>query len=217
MRLARLTPILCVLVAIWLVIVPLAALLFTAFTEDAILGNGTATLQNFVEAYSGWHILRLLANSMIYAAGTAVVTLLMGGAVAWVVERTDAPGGALFHVLALMSFAIPGLLMAMAWIFIFSPNIGWGNAALKSLFGLSQPPVNIYSMGGMIWALSSHYFPLAYLALGPALRALDMRMEEAGQVSGGRAWQILARITLPMLRPALWSTVLLVFVMGISS
>jgi iron(III) transport system permease protein len=85
MRMAKLIPILCVLVAVWLVIVPLAALLFTAFTADAILGDGTATLQNFVEAYSGWHIARLLGNSLIYASGTAVVTLLMGGAVAWVV------------------------------------------------------------------------------------------------------------------------------------
>jgi len=107
--------------------------------------------------------------------------------------------------------------MAMAWIFVFSPNIGWGNGVLKSLFGLSDAPVNIYSMGGMIWTLSSHYFPLAYLALGPALRALDQRMEEAGLVSGGRSWQVLVRITLPMLRPAIFSTVLLLFVLGMSS
>ena len=46
-------------------------------------------------------------------------------------------------------------------------------------------------MAGMIWALSSHYFPLAYLALGPALRVLDVRMEEAGLVSGGRYLQVL--------------------------
>ena len=74
--------------------------------------------------------------------------------------------------------------MAMAWIFVFSPNIGWGNAVLKSAFGLGEAPVNIYSMAGMTWALSSHYFPLAYLALGPALRVLDVRMEEAGLVVG---------------------------------
>ena len=57
----------------------------------------------------------------------------MGGLVAWVVERTDAPGGSLFHALALLSFAIPGLLTAMAWIFVLSPNIGWVNALLKSV------------------------------------------------------------------------------------
>ena len=69
----------------------------------------------------------------------------------------------------------------------------------------------------MIWALSSHYFPLAYLALGPALRALDVRMEEAGLVSGGRYWQVLPKITLPLLRPAILSALLLLFIMGLSS
>jgi iron(III) transport system permease protein len=207
----------CVLVAAWLVLVPLAALFLTAFTEDTGLGFGAWTLDNFVEAYSDTHVLRLFGNSLIYALGSAIVTFVIGGFVAWSVERTDAPGGALFHNLALMSFAVPGLLMAMAWIFVFSPNIGWLNALLKSAFGLTDAPVNIYSMGGMIWALSSHYFPLAYLALGPALRALDVRMEEAGLVSGGRYWQVIPKITLPLLRPAILSTTLLLFIMGMSS
>ena len=72
-------------------------------------------------------------------------------------------------------------------------------------------------MGGMIWALSSHYFPLAYLALGPALRVLDVRLEEAALVSGARYWQVMPKITLPLLRPAILSTVLLLFMLGMSS
>jgi iron(III) transport system permease protein len=209
--------IVCVAVGAWLVLVPVAALLLTAFTEDTGLGFGAWTLDNFVDAYSSERILRLFGNSLVYACGTAAVTFVIGGLVAWAVERTDAPGNALFHNLALLSFAIPGLLMAMAWIFVLSPNIGWVNAVLKSTFGLANGPLNIYSMGGMIWALSSHYFPLAYLALGPALRALDVRMEEAGLVSGGRYWQVLPKITLPLLRPAILSALLLLFIMGLSS
>jgi len=207
----------CVLIAGWLVFVPLSALLYTAFTEDTGFGPGPASLQNFVEAYSSWHIARLFGNSLIFALGTALVTLLMGGLVAWVVERTDAPGGSLFHALALLSFAIPGLLTAMAWIFVLSPNIGWMNAMLKSVFGLKEAPMSIYTMGGMIWALASHYFPLAYLALGPALRVLDVRLEEAALVAGARYWQVMPKITLPLLRPAILSTVLLLFMLGMSS
>ncbi len=207
----------CVLIAGWLVFVPLSALLYTAFTEDTGFGPGPASLQNFVEAYSSWHIVRLFGNSLVFALGTAVVTLLMGGLVAWVVERTDAPGGPLFHSLALLSFAIPGLLTAMAWIFVLSPNIGWANALIKSAFGLKESPLSIYSMGGMIWALSSHYFPLAYLALGPVLRVLDVRLEEAALVSGARYWQVLPKVTLPLLRPAILSTVLLLFMLTMSS
>ncbi|HUD85556.1 MAG TPA: iron ABC transporter permease [Xanthobacteraceae bacterium] len=209
--------IVCVAIAAWLVLVPVAALLVTAFTEDTGMGFGAFTLDNFVDAYSSARILRLFANSLVYALGTAAVTFVIGGFVAWAVERTDAPGGALFHNLALLSFAIPGLLMAMAWIFVLSPNIGWVNAVAKSAFGLRAAPLNIYTMAGMIWALSSHYFPLAYLALGPALRALDVRMEEAGLMSGGRYWQVLPKITLPLLRPAILSGLLLLFIMGLSS
>jgi iron(III) transport system permease protein len=207
----------CVVVVAWLVLVPLSALLYNAFTEDTGFGPGGFSLDNFVEAYSSWHILGLLWNSVVFAVGTALTTFVMGALVAWVVERTDAPGGSLFHTLSLLSFAMPGLLIAMAWIFVFSPNIGWGNAVLKAAFGLSEAPVNIYSMAGMTWALSSHYFPLAYLVLGPALRALDLRMEEAALMAGGSYPQVFARVTLPLLRPAILSALLLLFVMGMAS
>ena len=219
-RLATLPNILlvaCVVVAVWLVFVPLSALLYNAFTEDTGFGPGALSLDNFVEAYSSWHILRLFWNSLVFALGTAVTTFVMGALVAWAVERTDAPGASLFHTLSLLSFAVPGLLMAMAWIFVFSPNIGWGNTLLKSGFGLHEAPVNIYSMAGMTWALSSHYFPLAYLALGPALRVLDVRMEEAALMSGGNYSQVFTRVTLPLLRPAILSALLLLFVMGMAS
>lgn len=207
----------CVLIAGWLVFVPLAALFYTAFTEDTGFGPGPASLSNFIQAYSSWHIVKLFGNSLIFAAGTAALTLVLGGLVAFVVERTDAPLGPLFHSLALLSFAIPGLLTAMAWIFVLSPNIGWVNALMKNWFGLAEAPFSIYSMGGMIWALASHYFPLAYLALGPALRVLDVRLEEAALVSGARYWQVMPKITLPLLRPALLSTMLLLFMLGMSS
>src|ERR1700720_1197922 len=215
--LANLVLIACVAIAVWLVFVPVAALIYNAFTEDTGFGPGAFSFENFAEAYSGWHIARLLRNSLIFAGASAVLTLLMGAGVAWVVERTDAPGASVFHTLALLAFAVPGLLMAMAWIFVLSPNIGWLNAVTKSAFHLRNAPVNIYTMAGMIWALSSHYFPLAYLAIGPALRALDVRMEEAGLMSGGRYWHVLPKITLPLLRPAILSGLLLLFIMGMSS
>jgi iron(III) transport system permease protein len=207
----------CVTVAAWLVFVPLSALFYTAFSEDTPFGPGDPTLANFVRAYSDNHIPLLLLNSIIFAGGTCMVTLGLGSLVAWVVERTDAPGRRLFHLLALLSFILPGLLTTMAWMMILSPNIGWLNTWTKDVFGLSQAPFNIFSMGGMIWALSSHYFPLAYLMMGPAFRALDVRMEDAAHVAGARASQVMRLVTLPLLRPAILSTLLLLFVRGMES
>src|SRR6516165_4680059 len=61
----------CLGIAAWLVFVPLAALFYNAFTEDTGFGPGELSLANFVEAYSGWHILRLLRNSLLFAAASA--------------------------------------------------------------------------------------------------------------------------------------------------
>ncbi len=207
----------CAVLCAWFVLVPLVALFYTAFSEDTGFGPGAWTLDNFREAFGHWSVLRLFANSLIFASGTAVLTFVLGGAVAMVVERTDAPGKEAFHTLALVSFALPGLLITMAWMLTLSPNIGWFNNLYKSATGSSQPLLNIYTMVGMIWALSSHFFPLAYLLLGPALRMLDVRMEEAASMCGARQAQILLRVTLPILRPAILSTVLLLFVRGIES
>lgn len=216
-RPANVALVICALIAAWLVLVPLAALFYTAFSEDTPFGPGAFTFQNFVEAYTAYGLLGVLWTTLVFAMGTAVVTFAMGTAVAWVVERTDAPGRSLFHTLALMSFAIPGLLTTMAWMLVLSPNIGWVNTMLRNTFGLTNSPFDIYTMGGMIWALSSHYFPLAYLLMGPAFRVLDNRMEEAAVMSGAGTMQVASRVTLPLLRPAILSTMLLLFIRGIES
>jgi iron(III) transport system permease protein len=215
-RPATLALCICALICAWFVVVPVAALFYTAFSEDTGFGPGAFSLQNFIDAYGNWSILKLFWNSLVFASGTAFLTFIMGGIVACAVERTDIRGRELFHSLALLSFALPGLLTTMAWTLTLSPNIGWVNSLAKSATG-GAPLVNIYTMGGMIWAMSSHYFPLAYLLLGPALRMLDLRMEEASTMSGGHAWHTLSRITLPILRPAIFSTILLLFVRGIES
>jgi len=213
----RLIAILGVAIAIWLVLVPLAALFFTAFSEDTVFGPGNFTLENFTTAYSRWHLLEMTMNSFVFAIGAAMLTLLMGAFVAWGTERTDMPGREVFHTLTLLTFALPGLLTTMAWMLILSPNVGWLNALIGNALGLKQAPFNIYTMAGMIWALAAHYFPLAYLLLGPAFRALDVRMEEAAQTSGASQRQITWRVTLPMMRPAVLSTLLLLFIRGLES
>lgn len=208
---------LCAVLVSWLVFVPVGALLYTSFAEDTPLGPGDFTMQNFVDVLTSPHLGELFASTMIFAIGAAALTFLMGAFVAWVVERTDAPGREWFHRMALLTFAIPGLLTTMSWILIASPNIGWLNQILKDVFGFSNAPFNIYSMSGMIWALSTHYFPLAYLLMGPAFRVLDQRMEEAAVMSGAGKLQVARRVTFPLLRPAIFATLLLLFIRGIES
>lgn len=217
LTLAHVVGLFCVVVAMWLVLVPLGALFYTAFAEDTPYGPGAFTLENFANAYSSAHLPRLMLNSFIFAGGSAIITLALGAAVAWGVERTDMPMRGLFHTLALLTFALPGLLTTMAWTLVLSPNVGWVNAIAKTYLGFTTAPFNVYSMTGMMWVLATHYFPLAYLLLAPSFRAIDTRMEEAALTSGARQWQVIRRVTLPMMRPAILSTLLLLFIRGLES
>lgn len=214
---SRLVLISCALICAWLVFIPLLSLIYVSFAEDTPAGPGAFTLENFVNAYTKPYLFDLFLNSLEFSVWSAFITLALGAGIAWVVERTDAPGRGLFHGLTLIAFAVPGLLIAMAWALTLSPNIGWGNKALQAVFGLEHPPFDIFSMGGMIWTLSTHYFPLAYLLMGPAFRVLDIRMEEAAVVSGAKNWQVARRVTFPLLRPAILSTLLLIFVRAIEA
>ena len=91
LRLPNLLLAACVVLAVWFVFVPISALIYNAFTEDTSFGPGALSLDNFVEAYASWSILRLFRNSLIFALGTAVLTFAMGALVAWVVERATRP------------------------------------------------------------------------------------------------------------------------------
>jgi iron(III) transport system permease protein len=212
-----LIPIVCGLIVAWLVLLPLVALIYVSFSEDTPYGPGAWTLANFVEAYRDLHIGRLFVNSFVYAFGSAAGSFAIGATVAFLVERTDLPFRGAFHMLAIVSFAVPGLLMAMAWTLVASPNIGWANAMVQQTLGVSTPIFNIYSLGGMIWSLATHNFPLAYMLMAPAFRLVDTRMEEAAQVAGARGRNVAARVTLPLLRPAILSTLILLFIRGIES
>ncbi len=207
----------CVLIAVWLVFVPLAALFYTAFTEDTGFGPGPFSLENFVEAYSSWHILRAVPQlaDLCRRHRAGHLRAWAGWSPGWSSAPTR-PGPPVPHAGAAL-VRDPGPADGDGLDLRAQPQYRLGQCADEIDVRPAQAPFNIYSMAGMIWALSSHYFPLAYLALGPALRVLDVRMEEAGLVSGGRYWQVLPKITLPLLRPAILSTVLLLFVLGMSS
>lgn len=207
----------CVAAVVWLVGVPLVAFVYTALAEETPAGPGAFTLANVTKVYSDPFVVTVVVNTLIFAVGVALLTFVLGASIAWLVERSDVPGRNVFHALALVSFAVPGLLTTMAWMLALSPNIGWVNTLLEGGLGLRHAPLDIYTLPGMIWALSSHSFPLAYLLMAPAFRVLDTRLEEAALAGGARPWEVAARVTLPLLRPAVLSTLMLLFVRGIES
>ena len=198
--------------------VPLVMLLYGSVRSAPIGEPGaTYTIQNYVKAYFDKEFYFLLLNSIYYGLGTCTLTFLIGTFLAWVSERTNTPLKKLFVVMSLIPFIIPGILSTISWILLLSPKIGLINLVVKDFLGLESAPFNIYTMWGMIWAESIHLYPLVFLLMSAAFRNMDTSLGEAALTAGSSTFSTFCRVTLPLMRPAMFSVLLINFIRGIEA
>ena len=198
--------------------VPLVMLLYGSIRSAPIGEPGASyTIQNYVKAYFDKEFYFLFLNSIYYGLGTCALTFFIGTFLAWVSERTNTPLKRLFVVMSLIPFIIPGILSTISWILLLSPKIGLINIVLKELLGLESAPFNIYSMWGMIWAEAIHLYPLVFLLMSAAFRNMDTSLEEAALTAGSSTFATFYRVTLPLMRPAMFSVLLIIFIRGIEA
>jgi iron(III) transport system permease protein len=208
----------CTLFVLYLAGIPLVMLLYGSIRSAPIGEPGaTYTIQNYVKAYFDREFYLLLLNSVYYAIGTCTLTFLIGTFLAWVSERTNTPFKKLFVVMSLIPFIIPGILSTISWILLLSPKIGLINIVVKELLRLESAPFNVYSMWGMIFAEAIHLYPLVFLLMSAAFRNMDTSLEEAALTAGSSTFQTFCRVTLPLMRPAMFSVLLINFIRGIEA
>jgi iron(III) transport system permease protein len=208
----------CTALVLYLAGIPLLMLLYGSIRSAPIGEPGaTYTIQNYIKAYFDKEFYLLLGNSIYYALGTCSLTFLIGTFLAWVSERTNTPFKKLFIVMSLIPFIIPGILSTISWILLLSPKIGLINIVVKQILGLESAPFNVYSMWGMIWAESIHLYPLVFLLMSAAFRNMDTSLEEAALTAGSSTVQTFWRVTLPLMRPAMFSVLLINFIRGIEA
>ncbi|MDD3446518.1 MAG: ABC transporter permease subunit, partial [Zavarzinia sp.] len=198
------------LLLLFLVVVPLVLLVI-----GSVAGTEGVTVSRYGEIFASERTYRLLLNSVIYAAGVATIALIVGGSTAWLIQRTDVPGKGLFVFLVLAPAFMPPVLLIMSWILMLDGNIGAINRLLQGVLGLDGAPIDIYSLGGMIWVGGLLDVPLAFLWLWPAFAAMDPSLEEAAAMSRAGPWRSLRTVTLPLVWPAMAAAFLISFVMAI--
>jgi iron(III) transport system permease protein len=207
-----------VAIVTYLGIVPLFFLLWQSFfTPQTAAKAAEFTLGNYVEAYSSLETFRLFANSLEFAIGSAIFAFVVGTLLAWMNERTNTPFKTLFFALSIIPLIIPGILFVVAWILLGSPKIGLINLALQNWFGTDFVFVNVYSLWGMIWVDGLHYSPMAFLLMTAAFRSMDPALEESAMMSGANVLQVAWRITLRLSWPAIFATLLILFVRSLES
>src|SRR5712692_8544279 len=207
-----------IVIVTYLALIPLFFLLWQSFfTPRTATKAAEFTLGNYVTTYSSTETVRLFFNSIEFAAGASIFAFLVGTLLAWMNERTNTPFKTLFYALSIIPLIIPSILFTVAWILLASPKIGILNLALQGVFNTDYVFFNVYSIAGMIWVDGLHYSPMAFLIMTAAFRSMDPSLEESAMMSGAGIFQIVYRITLKLTWPAIFATMLILFVRATES
>lgn len=199
---------------LYLVAMPLALLLVSSFKPTGLAFDPGWSLVHFQRVYGDGDFYRLLANTLQFALGCSVGALAVGALLAWLVERTDLPWRATARVMIALPMVLPPFLLAMGWVLLASPRTGWINQLLRDFLGLAEAPFNIYTMGGMVFVETLALVPSVYLILGSAFRNMDPALEEAAMTCGARWPQMIRRIFIPLLAPALLAAAAYLLIVG---
>lgn len=152
-------------------------------------------------------------NTVLLAVLTCVISILFGGVFAFLVTRTNLKFRKYLSSIFIFPYIMPQWTLAVVWQNLFNSNAmtGTSNGLLVSLFGVTMPKWWCLGLFPASVVLGLHYAPFAYIMIGGIFRNMDANLEEAAMILDTPKWKIMSRVTLPMVRPAILSTILLVF------
>ena len=154
-----------------------------------------------------------LINTVWLAVGTCIVSILFGGIMAFLITRTNLKFKQYLSSIFIFPYIMPQWTLAVVWQHLFNSNAvtGTSNGLLTSLTGITMPIWWCKGLFPSLVVLGLHYAPFAYILIGGIFRNMDANLEEAATILDTPKWKIMTRITLPMVKPAILSTILLVF------
>ncbi len=188
-------------------------------TIDAHLTKKSSgfTLINYVDLFTSKlaivNLWRPLLNTVLLAVGTCIVAIIFGGVVAFLVTRTNMKFKKYISSIFIFPYIMPQWTLAVVWQNLFNSNAvtGTSNGLLTSLTGLTMPLWWCKGLFPSLMVLGMHYAPFAYILIGGIFKNMDANLEEAATILDTPKPKIMFRVTLPMVKPAILSTILLVF------
>jgi iron(III) transport system permease protein len=199
----------------YLVLLPLALVVLSSFRPGGFPLDPGFTLRNYVTAYGDPAFPALLGATLMFALGSSALALVLGLGLAWLVERSDLPGREALRGLVLLPMATPPILLAIAWAMLLSPRNAVINQLLMNALALSQAPLDIYTLPGMVFVQGLALVPTAYLFLSPAFANMDPSLEEAAVAAGAGTWTVIRRVMLPILWPPILSAAIFLLIVSL--
>ena len=202
----------------WLVVIPLFLVIFCSFQREPLFEVTGPTIQNYLDIYIDPATYRLILNTLFFGAGAILVGFVFAIPLAWLVERTNAPGRHLMYALILVPMALPPMIAALGWERLLDPRIGVINMVLRAMLGMEgEGPLNVYTLYGMSFVMGLSMVPTVFLMLVPVLRNMDPAFEEASMISGASRFMTLMRVTFPLTYPAFFAALIWFFIISVEA
>lgn len=167
------------------------------FREPTFIG-----LENYIDLFTDPNFLQVLKNTVNYVLGTVPISIFLGFLFALLVNR-NIFGKGVFRLAFFHPMVLPMVSAATIWMFFFTPSYGLLNSSLRFL-GYTGPEnwtgnpnlalLSVIIVG--IWK-NAGYYMIFYLA---GLQKLPLDVYESAQLDGANWWQILWKITFPLLK-----------------
>jgi iron(III) transport system permease protein len=152
----------------------------------------------------------LLLNSLRIAGAAAAAATAIGAPLGFLLARTPIPARNAVRLALALPVVVPTYALALSWIFM---TVGEGIG--PRLLGSGALAGTTYSPAGAIIVLALALYPVPMLATEAATRRIELRLEEAALLVAPMP-RVLARVTFPLLVPAIASSGLLTFVLALS-
>lgn len=189
----------CLFIICLSVVLPYIMLLLISLSKvwGAPLTLSNLTFENFEFILFRYSLSqRAFINSFILSFGAASIAVVLGLIIAIYNKRTENLGRRFLHYMMVLPFAIPGIAMAVAF-----------------LWAYISPPFNLY---GTIWILLAAYIarriPLCYMNCSDAMTQINFELEESARSLGASWLKSIVAITIPLLKLSLVSGWMLVFI-----
>ncbi len=175
------------------------------------------TLVNYIDLFTSplakINLWTPLWNTVLLSVGSCIVAILFGGIFAFLITRTNLSCRKYLSSIFIFPYIMPQWTLAVVWQNLFNSNVvtGTSNGLLASLFNVQMPLWWCKGLFPSLIVLGLHYAPFAYILIGGIFRNMDANLEEAATILDTPKWKTMFRITLPMVKPAILSTILLVF------
>ncbi len=189
---------------------PLGWTVWESFHHDDLrmpwLGRSFIGLANYQELLATPRFWASLAHTAFFTAASVTLELILGLVLALAMQRAGR-GRTLIRATVLVPWALPTVVAALLWRFLFQSDAGVVNAVLMAVGVLDQPVVWLAGAATAwvpviladVWKTT----PFVALLLLAGLQGIDPTLYESAAIDGAGRWRVLTRITLPLLRPAI--------------